>query len=166
MEAGIFILFWVFIGFATLAFALSRSSDAGAEAKARPSSSRLTRFAIVAVAVGALVVLPIAVVSAAGDRVTGGAGTYSEQSSTSLREGRLIFRQTCASCHALEAAGAHGAFGVNLDTLGAVDKTRVTNAIKKGGASGANLMPTNLVQGDQAELVAAYVAAVAGAGRN
>lgn len=166
MEAGAFILFWIFVALATLAFAFSRSSKADAKPEARPPFSRFTRFALALLAVGVLVALPIAVVSAASDRVVGGAGTYTTDSSESLREGRLIFRQTCASCHTLEAAGAHGVYGANLDTLGALDKARVENAIKNGGAGDGSLMPANLVQGEQAALVAAYVEAVAGAGRN
>lgn len=165
MEAGAFFLFWVFLAFATIAFAYSRTQKPEGEPEGRPPASRFTRLVLALCAIGALVVLPLAVVSTASDRVPGGAGTYTDDSSESIREGRLIFRQTCASCHTLEAAGAHGVYGPNLDTLGTLDAARVLAAIESG-AGGTNKMPAGLVQGEQAELVAEYVAAVAGAGRN
>ncbi len=42
-----------------------------------------------------------------------------------------------------------------------MDKQRVLNAIKKGG-TGQDRMPAGLLQGHDAQLVAAYVARVAG----
>ncbi len=51
--------------------------------------------------------------------------------------------------------------GPNLDRLGRVDEARVLNAIKNGG-TGKMLMPAGILEGRNAEDVAAYVARVAG----
>jgi len=51
--------------------------------------------------------------------------------------------------------------GPDLDTLGGLDKERVLNAIKIGG-TGSGRMPPGLLEGEDAQAVATYVAAVAG----
>ena len=51
--------------------------------------------------------------------------------------------------------------GPNLDELGGLDKERVLNAIKIGG-TGTGRMPADLLSGEDAEAVAAYVSEVAG----
>lgn len=168
MEAGIFFLAWVFLGFAVLAFALMRSSEEDeveAEREAKSPFGKFARVVLAVLAIGAFAVIPVAVVSAADDRVPSGAGTFTDASTEQLREGRLLFRETCASCHTLEAVNARGVYGPNLDTLGGLNKERVVTAIETGAGTGS-LMPPGLVQGEQADLVAEYVEAVAGAGRN
>lgn len=74
--------------------------------------------------------------------------------------GRELFISNCASCHTLAAAGATGAVGPNLDDL-QPDQAQVQSAIQIGG-TGSGVMPTGLLQGKQAEEVAAYVAGSAG----
>ena len=81
--------------------------------------------------------------------------------SKEVEEGKTLFRQSCWSCHTLEAAGARGNTGPNLDQLGVLNHTRVLNAIKNGG-TGEGRMPANLLEGRDAELVADYVSRVAG----
>ena len=51
--------------------------------------------------------------------------------------------------------------GPDLDELGGVTEERVLNAIKNGG-SGQDLMPANILRGEDAEDVAGYVSKVAG----
>jgi cytochrome c551 len=70
---------------------------------------------------------------------------------------RQMFQTTCRSCHALADAKAAGTFGPDLDLL-APDAERVRDQINDGGGG----MPAGLLEGDDAELVARYVAAVAG----
>jgi mono/diheme cytochrome c family protein len=67
------------------------------------------------------------------------------------------FAGTCGSCHTLADAGTKGTFGPDLDELGP-DKPRVLHAI----AAGPGGMPSGLLDGEQADAVASYVAAVAG----
>ena len=75
--------------------------------------------------------------------------------------GKQLFIQNCKSCHTLEAVQAHGVTGPNLDELGGLDKQRVLNAIKRGG-TGTGRMPPGLLEGEDADAVATYVADVAG----
>jgi cytochrome c6 len=73
---------------------------------------------------------------------------------------RQLFASTCGSCHTLKDAGAAGRVGPDLDQL-EPDSARVTQAIQRGGA-GSGTMPPTLLHGQDAQLVAAYVAKVAG----
>jgi mono/diheme cytochrome c family protein len=82
-------------------------------------------------------------------------------------EGAQMFSERCAGCHTLTPAGTEGTAnrservqGPNLDqrqeTL-----ADVIYAIRNGGFSGA-IMPQNIVVGDDANKVAAFVAKYAG----
>lgn len=71
--------------------------------------------------------------------------------------GRELFVANCGACHTLEAAGTQGAIGPNLDEA-QVDEAEVLAAIASGGRGSGN-MPANLVTGEDAEAVAAFVAA-------
>src|SRR3954447_24795397 len=103
-----------------------------------------------------------ALVIAARQGAEGSTGQLADQrGSKEFSRGKLLFRQTCWSCHTLQAAGAKGVTGPNLDEIGTVSKQRVLNAIDVGG-TGQGRMPADLSQGQDAEKVAAYVAAVAG----
>ena len=75
------------------------------------------------------------------------------------RPARVLFEETCSACHTLAAAGATGGIGPNLDEI-RPDRARVQAAIQNGSLSGA--MPANLLTGDDAERVAAYVSRNAG----
>jgi mono/diheme cytochrome c family protein len=80
--------------------------------------------------------------------------------------GATLFAERCAGCHTLEAAGAEGSnpeervAGPNLDNRRET-KDQVLYAIRNGGFSGA-IMPQNIVVGEEAEAVAAFVAEYAG----
>jgi len=99
--------------------------------------------------------------------------------------GQQLFTQNCAACHTLAAAGARGTIGPNLDNAFAVDRkqgyadsaieTVVLDQIRLGSGPIATYttnkkftpqtpMPANLVKGQDAIDVAAYVASVAGTG--
>lgn len=72
--------------------------------------------------------------------------------------GRQLFQTTCRSCHSLADARAAGVFGPDLDLL-QPEATTVRRAIEDGPGP----MPAELLSGDDADLVARYVAQVAGA---
>lgn len=76
-------------------------------------------------------------------------------------EGKLLFRQRCASCHTLAAVNARGVTGPNLDMIGQITQMRVRNAIRIGG-TGDKRMPSNLLNGPDAQHVASYLSKVAG----
>jgi mono/diheme cytochrome c family protein len=103
-----------------------------------------------------------AIVIANGDESEGGSGRLADVKPAAVeKKGKLLFRQTCATCHSLGAVNARGVTGPNLDQIGQVTKQRVLNAIKIGG-TGDKRMPAGLLTGTNAEAVAAYLAKVAG----
>lgn len=168
MNALLFIVAWIFVALVVLVvpFVLSRDKDAQPKYKGNiPGGGRIA----VAAAAGLLIVgIPALVLDSSSDRIPSGAGTFTLSSTPDERSGRVIFRETCASCHTLEAANARGVYGPNLDEqLGApggdpaATAARVETAIKTGGVTGKQ-MPAGLLDGDDAKLVAQYIAAVAG----
>jgi mono/diheme cytochrome c family protein len=87
--------------------------------------------------------------------------------SAAEQHGRELFVQNCGSCHTLDAAGTVGQIGPNLDEI-AINEGDVLSAIRTGGGrhsrgSGGQTgtMPRNLVTGQDAQDVAAFVAASA-----
>jgi cytochrome c6 len=82
----------------------------------------------------------------------------------------------CAACHTLSAAGSTGTIGPNLDDAFRADRQQgfkqstienvVLDQIRLGSGTvtGGTPMPANLVRGQDAIDVAAYVASVAGTG--
>jgi mono/diheme cytochrome c family protein len=96
----------------------------------------------------------------------GGADASPESSVPAAdKQGLQLFQINCGSCHTLEAAGTDGVIGPNLDQLlGTGEKTpdtvqgnytRVLSTIKNGLGG---RMPKGLVQGEQAQTVAHFVA--------
>lgn len=80
--------------------------------------------------------------------------------------GAQLFSERCAGCHTLKAAGTEGSIagepptGPNLDAR-KLTKQEALFAIQNGGFSGA-IMPQNIVVGEDAEAVAAFLAKYAG----
>jgi mono/diheme cytochrome c family protein len=92
--------------------------------------------------------------------VTGGAqeAPAEEQPlSASEEHGRQVFIENCGSCHTLDAAGTTGQIGPDLGDI-PLDEADVRRAIEIGG-TGSGTMPQNLVSGEDAANVAAFVAA-------
>src|SRR5512132_937821 len=101
--------------------------------------------------------------------------------STDQQNGKKLFQQKCAGCHALAAVGSSSTIGPNLDDAFAQaradgfkesaianivhDQIRFAGQYSTGQNNPNYLkanMPTNLVRGQDAEDVAAFVAANAG----
>ena len=90
------------------------------------------------------------------------------------RYGRTLFAKNCATCHTLKGAHSAGKVGPNLDalisgingaSLAESLKNRVTfikDAITNGRARGAGQMPAGLLDGQDEQDVAQFVAKVAG----
>ncbi|MEK6276504.1 MAG: c-type cytochrome [Actinomycetota bacterium] len=82
-------------------------------------------------------------------------------------KGAELFATHCAGCHTLSAAGTQGTGNRGLRTQGPdLDQRTETYAdalfaIQNGGFSGA-IMPQNIVVGEDAKLVARFVAKYAG----
>ena len=95
-----------------------------------------------------------------------------------LANGQKLFTgaATCSACHTLAAAGSTGTIGPNLDDAfrGAreqgLSQSTIENVVLdqirlgSGAVTGGTPMPANLVHGQDAQDVAAYVASVAGTG--
>jgi len=87
------------------------------------------------------------------------------------QNGAKLFKSAgCAGCHVLVAAGSVGTTGPNLDDAFAADKqlgfalSTIENVVLDQIREANPPMPKNLVKGQDAVDVAAYVAAVAGQG--
>jgi mono/diheme cytochrome c family protein len=93
-----------------------------------------------------------------------------------LDKGQQLFTQKCGSCHTLTGAGTNGDIGPNLDyafkqarangqdsdTFEGVIKAQVENPRPATPQQTDVYMPADLVEGDDLNDVAAYVASVAG----
>jgi mono/diheme cytochrome c family protein len=154
-----FVITFVVVGLVVVAAAFSGGRRT-AERPAGPSRrGRTATGAVVAVLVLLLgVLVPALVIASARDskKAPGGVKLTSAE-----QRGREIFAERCATCHTLAAANAVGKVGPNLDQL-QPPKVLVLNAIQKGRAQGRGQMPAALVDGQDAQQVAAFVAAVAG----
>ena len=113
----------------------------------------------------------------------GAGGVASGGQRPDMQNGQQLFTQNCAACHTLAAAGTNGTIGPNLDNAFAEDRKEgyadsaienvVLDQIRLGSGPIATYttnkkftpqtqMPANLVTGQDAIDVAAYVASVAG----
>jgi mono/diheme cytochrome c family protein len=115
---------------------------------------------------------------------TGGVASAGKPADT--QSGQQLFTQSCGSCHTLQAAGTSGTIGPNLDNAFAADVAQgyaqssienvVLDQIRLGsgevdtyttvkhgkGLTPQTPMPADIVKGQDAIDVAAYVASVAG----
>ena len=105
----------------------------------------------------------------------------SDQVAANLKGGQSLFATNCGTCHTLYSAGTDGNYGPNLDELLAptgppegssaqdtikATKGRVLNAVDKGVDSSTTpgRMPGGILNKEQSEEVAEFVAATAGEG--
>ena len=88
-----------------------------------------------------------------------------------VAQGKLLFKQKCGACHTLREAGTQGstgnpAGGPNLDNAFAApteegfDESTVREVVREQINYATPPMPRDLVEGDDADAVAAYVATV------
>jgi mono/diheme cytochrome c family protein len=75
--------------------------------------------------------------------------------------GKEIFTTNCASCHTLAAAGSSGTVGPNLDQL-KDDQKAVAKQVTNGGGAMPAFGKNKLLNAQQIQMVATYVAQVAG----
>ncbi|HSD78196.1 MAG TPA: c-type cytochrome [Solirubrobacteraceae bacterium] len=123
--------------------------------------------------------VPLLVVAAGSVAVLaacGSQGISSEIASQpeNVQNGARIFAERCSGCHNLDVAGAEGGAlkvknrertdGPNFNVR-KEDRNAVLYALRNGGFSGA-IMPENIVVGNEAQDVAAFLAKYAGRGEN
>jgi len=142
-------------------FVASRGGPAAAREAYLTGGGRFFRVAMLFVYAGLGIGVPAAIIASRG-QARGGVGRLTQESLNHRQEhGKFLFRRTCASCHTLAAVNARGVTGPNLDQIGQMTPQRVLNAIRIGG-TGQKRMPAGLLDGTDAQDVAAYVSKVAG----
>jgi mono/diheme cytochrome c family protein len=157
-----FIGIWIAVGIVIVLIALG-GGPRGARARLLEARSRPARRAlglvIAAIYLGLGIAIPAVVI--AGNKERDEADNARVKLSASEDHGRELFGQICQQCHTLAASDAVGKVGPNLDKL-KPPKSLVLDAVLHGRARGAGTMPAGLYTGQDAQDVAAYVAAVAG----
>jgi cbb3-type cytochrome c oxidase subunit III len=99
-----------------------------------------------------------------------GTGGKAESKGADVQTGQKLFTQSCGGCHTLAAAGTSGTIGPNLDDAfgpslkQGFKESTIQNVVLDQIRIAAAPMPRNLVRGQDAQDVAAYVASVAGSG--
>ena len=159
METIVFLTPFVLLGIAVLFVGFS-----GGPARARQAyltrGNRAFRVVVPMIYVVLGLVVP-AVIILDREEAIGGTSATANVKDEALHRGKDLFRQSCASCHTLQAANARGVTGPSLDDLGVLDEKRVLNAIRIGG-TGEDRMPAGLLEGDEAKEVGRYISRVAG----
>jgi mono/diheme cytochrome c family protein len=150
------------LGLATVAVALR----AGPSRNRRPAGAPLyggRRAAVVGVGIVTLafgIGVPALVIAVNHDNQSKQAVGGVELTSFE-QDGRKVYARNCATCHTLAAANSVGRVGPNLDQI-RPPKALVLNAIQLGRARGQGQMPAGLVDGQDAQAVATFIAATAG----
>jgi hypothetical protein len=135
------------------------------------SGSRTLNSVLMLVFIGGLIALPGVLVI--GNRDNSNAQVGGIRMNASERTGRELFAQHCAVCHTLAADNAVGKTGPNLDVLrppeALVLKVIANGCVQQPDAATANsvclgygTMPADIVEGRQAQDIAAFVARIAG----
>ena len=151
---------FVLLGIAVVFIAFSGGPGAAREAYLT-RGNRFFRIAIPVLYVGLGIVVPAVVIANRSEAEGGNGRLRTAHLSSKLVKGKQLFRETCASCHTLDAVNARGVTGPDLDSLAPLDRQRVLNAIRRGG-TGQGRMPSGLLQNGDADAVASYVSKVAG----
>jgi cbb3-type cytochrome c oxidase subunit III len=100
----------------------------------------------------------------------GTGGKAVSASHTDTANGQKLFQAKCGGCHVLAASGSQGTLGPNLDDAFAGSRKQgfkqstIQNVVLDQIRDAAAPMPKDLVEGQEAQDVAAFVASVAGSG--
>jgi mono/diheme cytochrome c family protein len=120
---------------------------------------------------------PIVILAVAIAFVATGCGAVAHMTATegNAPAGKKLFQSTCGACHVMEDAGTTGTVGPNLDTTFGIvraqgfDESTIRDVVRgqiaypeTETATGGPGMPANLVEGQDADDVAQYVAQCAG----
>lgn len=171
LAVAAFVALWVVVALCLFVLA-TRGTGTAHPARRDPgrrgSSITITMFVITAVVFG--VGLPLLMLT--GNHHNANAQVGGITLTANEKSGRELFGEHCGVCHTLAGANAVGKVGPNLDILKPA-KSTVLNTINNGclpnppkgsseGCLGQGVMPAAVVQGQDAENVAAFVAKVAG----
>jgi mono/diheme cytochrome c family protein len=157
-----FTLLFVALGLGVLFVGLS-GGPSGARRRMASQSKRTRRIALFNFLLALLILglgVPAAVIATVENRNDIPRANVSNLTAAE-KHGRMLFGESCHNCHTLKASNAVAQVGPNLDIL-RPKKALVLNAIQNGRANGNGQMAADLVQGKDAEDVAAYVAKAVG----
>ncbi len=173
LGVGLFVAFWVVVAL-TLFFIAIRGGVGGARdalyGQSR-SSRRAATTLFVIIYVGFGIALPIVLLT--GNHSHASAQVGGIRLTTNEKAGRELFGARCGFCHTLAASNSIGKVGPNLDVLQPTEAL-VLRVINNGclqnppspsspeACLGFGNMPAGVYQGQDAQDVAAFVAAVAG----
>ena len=121
-------------------------------------------------------VRPLAILCLLGAALAAGCGGEIEvpEDETTAHRGAVLFNEHCSGCHSLDAANAYGSKpegeiqggertnGPNFNVRNE-NRDDVLFAIRNGGFSG-QIMPANIVVGEDAEAVADFLSEYSGQG--
>lgn len=173
LGVSLFIAFWVVL--ALVVFFVAGVGRRGRPEAGRPDykARRAMGGLLIIIYVGFGVAIPLLFVhgnDANANRQVGGIPLNAAE-----RTGREIFAFRCGFCHTLAAANVVGKVGPNLDNLNPHPTVQlILHTIENGclqsppskdpqeACLGEGTMPAGIIQGQQANQVAAFVAAVAG----
>ncbi|MBI5104619.1 MAG: cytochrome c [Solirubrobacterales bacterium] len=158
----VFILAFILVALAVVGVAMTSGGGRRApkgEAEGRGQRRAwMTGLMLVIVIVG--VGVPLAVIIGNNDtKAKNGPGGI--ELTEAQADARQTFAIKCGNCHTLGASNSVGRVGPNLDQL-RPPAALVLNAIQQGRARGMGQMPANVISGQEAKDVAAYVEKVAG----
>jgi mono/diheme cytochrome c family protein len=165
----VFVLVFVGLALGVLFVAMSGGTK-GARARLASQSRGTRRLALVNFVLAVLILglaIPAAVIATVTDRNDIPSANVSNLTKAE-EHGRELFGQRCRNCHTLKAANAVAQVGPNLDNLLASQtdpakrKAFVLDAIHNGRARGNGQMAADLVEGQDADDVAAFVAKAVG----
>ena len=157
-----FTLLFVALGVSVLFVALS-GGPGGARKRMASQSKRTRRIALINFLLAVVILglgVPAAVIATVYARDDVPEANVSNLTAAE-KSGRQLFGERCANCHTLKASQSVAQVGPNLDNLRPPEKL-VLDAIHNGRARGNGQMAADLVEGQDAEDVAAYVAKAVG----
>ena len=171
LAVAAFVAFWVVVALVLLVLATRGTGTATPQRRdpgRRGSTANITVFVVTAAVFG--VGLPLLMLT--GNHHNASAQVGGIKLTPAEKSGRELFGQHCGVCHTLAAANAVGKVGPNLDVLKPAQSI-VLHTINNGclpnppkgsaqGCLGYGVMPAAVVQGEDAQNVAAFVAKVAG----
>lgn len=171
LAVAAFVAFWVVVALG-LFFVAARGGGAAAvevrDPGRRGSRATISVFVVTAAVFG--VALPLLMLT--GNHANANAQIGGIKLTAAEKSGRELFGEHCGVCHTLAGANSVGKVGPNLDTLKPAQSV-VLHTILNGclpnassssglGCLGQGVMPGAIVQGTDAQHVAAFVAKVAG----
>jgi hypothetical protein len=171
LAVAAFVALWVVIALSLFVLAQRGTGTANPRRRdpgRRGSNISISLFVVTAVVFG--IGLPLLMLT--GNHHNASAQIGGIKLTASEKTGRELFGEHCGVCHTLAAANAVGKVGPNLDVLKPAQSV-VINTINNGclpnppkgsdeACLGQGVMPADVVQGQDAQNVAAFVAKVAG----